>query len=389
MSGALTPLPFAPSPLGRRIRVTFLIDELRVWTAGTERHLLTINAALDTETFEREVCVFSTPPAGAAEALRAAVHVVGPAHGGKISRLQLLRSLMARFRETKPDIVQTFFPGAHLYGTLAAWWTGVPVIVASRRDTGYWRGPSYALTRPLVNRAVDVWQCNSRAAAESVLSEGVPASRIQLLPNAIDCRRFAPASSQERAELRKQLGLPANSTVFVAVANLRPVKSPGTLVEAAALLLRRHSDVYFVLVGSGPLREVLTARARELRIAEALRFLGEQPEVAPYVRAADAGVLSSLSEGSSNALLEYMAAGLPVVVSDVGGNRELVDGLFFKPGNAEEFAEKMKYLIDNPQEAEAFGRRNRQRASAQSEDIVARTARQSYVKLVERLHSRL
>jgi glycosyltransferase involved in cell wall biosynthesis len=201
----------------------------------------------------------------------------------------------------------------------------------------------------VINRLAHAWQCNSRAVWESLKNdEGVPPERIEILPNAIDLDKFSPPTSEERLAARRQLGLSPAAPVFVSVATLFPVKDPQTLIEAAALVRPALSDAQFLLVGEGPLRSALSKRIEELGLTGTVRLLGAQADVRPYLAAADIGLLTSRSEGSSNSLLEYTAMGLPAVVSDLPGNRELVRGVFFEPANPPNLAEKILRLWNNP-----------------------------------------
>jgi glycosyltransferase involved in cell wall biosynthesis len=212
-------------------------------------------------------------------------------------------------------------------------------------------------------------------------SEGVPPERIEILPNAIDLDKFSPPTSEARLEARRQLGLPLDGPVFVSVATLFPVKDPQTLVEAAALVRATLSDAQFLLVGEGPLRGALTKRIEELGLGETVRLLGAQADVRPYLAAADVGLLTSQSEGSSNSLLEYMAMGLPAVVTDLPANRELVGGEFFEAGNARELASRVLALWQDPGRRARLSGEYRRRATEFGLEAFARRAQSYYANL--------
>ena len=285
------------------------------------------------------------------------------------------------FRQHRPHIVQTFFRDGTYYGTVAAWIARVPVIVISRRNAGHWKTALDRLALKVVNRLADVWQCNSRTALESLTAEGVPAGRIDILPNALDLERFSVPAPEERLGARQALALSPTAPVFVSVATLFPVKDPQTLIEAAALVRPALSDALFLLVGEGPLRSVLSKRIEELGLAGTVRLVGAQADVRPFLAAADIGLLTSRSEGSSNSLLEYMAMGLPSVVSDLPANRELVEGEFFQAGNAHDFAEKILGLWRNPDMRARMQAEYRSRAMEYGLDAFARRAQSYYLKL--------
>jgi len=147
----------------------------------------------------------------------------------------------------------------------------------------------------------------------------VPCHRI---PNGVDSAVFTPAAAEERRALRGRLGLPADQMLCAFVGRLTPQKDPDILLEAWTM--GRFSRAHLVLVGDGPLRRGLEARVACGPLAGQVIFAGATADVASYLRAADLLVLPSRAEGMSNALLEAMACGVPVVATDVNGNREVV-----------------------------------------------------------------
>jgi glycosyltransferase involved in cell wall biosynthesis len=167
----------------------------------------------------------------------------------------------------------------------------------------------------------------------------------------------------------------------VSVANLSTVKDPLTVVEAAALVRRSLDEARFILVGEGPLRSRLEERVKQLRLEPNVRLTGVQPDVRHFLAAADIGLLASLSEGSSNALLEYMAMGLPVAVSDIPANRELVAGVFFEPGNPAALAEKILDLWGNAALRARMSQGNLRRGKEFSEENFALRAQAFYARL--------
>lgn len=195
----------------------------------------------------------------------------------------------------------------------------------------------------------------SAEARDELLAHGVPAERIRLIPNGVDLAVHRPAAGVERAALRERLGLPAGRFLGAFVGRLHPVKDVDTLLEAAA----RVPDLVLVVVGDGPERGRLEARAAELQLGPRVRFLGQSQRVADVLRAADAFLLSSHGEGMSNALLEAMACGLPCLASDaVGGARELLGhdrGLLVAGGDAAAWAEAIERVAADPALRERLG----------------------------------
>jgi glycosyltransferase involved in cell wall biosynthesis len=253
--------------------------------------------------------------------------------------------------------------------------------VISRRNAGHWKTARDRLALKVINRLADAWQCNSRAAFDSLVEEAVRADRIEILPNAVDLERLSVPAPEGRLAARLALGLPPAAPVFVSVATLFPVKDPMVLVEAAGRVRQALPDAMFLLVGEGPLRASLMNRIQELRLAGTVRLVGAQLDVRPYLAAADIGLLTSRSEGSSNSLLEYMAMGLPSVLSDIPASRELVDGVFFEPGNALDVAEKILDLWNDGERRGRMQAQYRSRAMEYGLEPLVRRARSYYFEL--------
>jgi glycosyltransferase involved in cell wall biosynthesis len=343
-----SPIRSRASNNGDRIKITFVIDQITEWEGGTERQLHALIRALDRAYFDPELCFIFPTGDLPRDTLPCAAQWLCqdgqiPSFGSRF--LRLVRAL----RRSRPDIVQTFFIEGIFSGILASLIARVPRIIGSTRNAGYWKKKRHRIAFRSVSRLAHYWQCNSRATYDyTARIERVPLDRIEITPNAIDLSYFKPVSSAERLAARDSLGLGSESPVFVSVANLTPVKDIPTLLQAAGLLHARFPNAQYILVGEGPLRRELEQQAFELGLQGAVRFVGRQPDVRRYLAAADFGVLTSHSEGSSNSVLEYMAMGLPSIVSDIPANRELLNEVLFEPGNPADLAEKIYRLWRDP-----------------------------------------
>jgi glycosyltransferase involved in cell wall biosynthesis/peptidoglycan/xylan/chitin deacetylase (PgdA/CDA1 family) len=372
-----------PSRNGKPIKIAFVLDKISDWEGGTERQLHTLIRTLDRTQFEPELCFLQPNPQLPKETLPCTAHTIC-SDGSKpissvIGRLFLLTRLL---RQMRPDIVQTFFIEGIFAGILAARLSGVPRIVGSARNAGYWKKTRHRLAFRSVSRLAHRWQCNSRTLWDYVRNnEKVAPRRIEILPNAIDLSLFTPATPQERRDTRRKLGLREAGPVFVTVAALAPVKDHATLLEAAKLLEPELPGAQYLFVGEGPLQDGLQKQAEQLGLARAVRFLGRQVDVRPYLAAADFGVLTSRSEGSSNSVLEYMAMGLPSALSDIPANRELVSGLFFAPGDVAGLAEALLRLARDPALCSTLRSEYAQTVSQFSLEKFARRAQAFYVGL--------
>ena len=376
---ASLPAGYAPE----RLRIALVIDSIDSWEdGGTEQQIAKFIAALDPAHFALEL-YFLRPSRGLTAAdFPCPVHVAASKTPGHGSRWATVRGLAALLKAQRPHIVQTFFRDGTYYGAVAARMARVPRVVIARRNFGHWKTAADRWALKVINRLAHAWQCNSRAVWESLKNnEGVPPDRIEILPNAIDLDKFSPPTSEERLAARRQLGLSSAAPVFVSVATLFPVKDPQTLIAAAALVRPALSDAQFLLVGEGPLRSVLSKRIEALGLTETVRLAGAQADVRLYLAAADAGLLTSRSEGSSNALLEYMAMGIPAVVTDLPANRELVEGEFFEAGNARELSSRVLSLWQDPKQRARMSGEYRRRAMEFGLEAFARRAQSYYLRL--------
>jgi glycosyltransferase involved in cell wall biosynthesis len=158
------------------------------------------------------------------------------------------------------------------------------------------------------------------------MNDGFPCDRIEVIPNGVELEDFEPTLTRETA--RRAAGLPLDARLIVSIARFHPVKDHATLLRAFAFLASRHATARLVLAGEGPLRSSLESLAAELGVTDRVDFLGVRSDVPALLRASDVFCLTSLSEAASLTVLEAMAAGVPIVLTDVGGNSELVrDGV--------------------------------------------------------------
>jgi sugar transferase (PEP-CTERM/EpsH1 system associated) len=205
--------------------------------------------------------------------------------------------------------------------------------------------------------------CRDYAERFAALSK-IPRRRFDVLYNGVDCRRFAPTSDQ--LGLRRRLGFHDDELVILTAASLSSVKGHAQLLESAARVLAASKRrLRFLWLGEGPERPALERRIAELGLGEQVQMPGSSDRVAQFMAAADLFVLPSRLEGMSNAILEAMASGLPVIANRVGGNPELIDhgrtGLLCKAEDAEAMAVAIGRLARHDAERAALGRAARAR----------------------------
>jgi glycosyltransferase involved in cell wall biosynthesis len=154
---------------------------------------------------------------------------------------------------------------------------------------------------------------------------GIPERLTTTLYNCVDLDEFQPLDEPERNRVRETLGLESHHRVVTCVARLVKQKNQQLVLRSAPELLQAEPNTRFVFAGAGPDEQMLRGLADDLNISERVNFLGRRDDVAQILGSSDVAVLPSLKEGFSNAILEAMACGVPMVASHVGGNAEVVD----------------------------------------------------------------
>jgi L-malate glycosyltransferase len=215
-----------------------------------------------------------------------------------------------------------------------------------------------AVNRLVLDHLADAVNACCRFSADSLGKiDGFAAGRIEVIENGIDLGHYECA--KDRLALRQRLGLVHDRRYLACVARFHPVKDHATLLRAFATVVAARDDVDLLLIGDGPLRAGLEGLTRQLGINARVRFLGVRTDVPDLLRAADLFALTSVSEAASLTLLEAMASGLPVVVTAVGGNPEIVrhgaEGLLVPRRDAAATAAALLQLLEHPETAAAMG----------------------------------
>ncbi len=281
-----------------------------------------------------------------------------------------LRRLYRLFRDERPGLVHTHTSKAGALGRVAAWLAGVKTVVHTPHGHVYYghfdpveSWVFYCVERALASRTTHMIAL-TEAERDEHLQRGVGRSdRFAVIPSGIDLERFRLVAERRDRHGRTAipgLSLPSDAVVVGSVGWLTDVKGHGTLIEAVAKLAPTHLSVHLVIVGSGDRLSDYRARAARLGIADRVHFLGERRDVPDCLAGMDIFVLPSLNEGMGRALIEAMAAGLPVVASRVGGVPAVLEdgrsGRLVPPGDADALAAAIGALLAKPEDAMALAR---------------------------------
>lgn len=257
-------------------------------------------------------------------------------------------------RQTQPDILHTYLPLTNFLGAVIGKFAGIHKIITSRRALGTHQD-RYAFWK-LFDRVSGIFShritVNSEAVRQDAIKrDKVDSKKLVLIYNGIDQRRL-DVPAKKRSKIRTILGLTDRDTGVVMVGNLIPYKGHEDLLLALSKIVKNRGDVYLFLVGEDRgIRPRLERLARQLNLSKQVCFLGHQDNVPAILMVMDIFVLASHEEGFSNALLEAMVAGLPVVATDVGGNREALKngdvGILVPSHNPEALAAGLSELLNN------------------------------------------
>ena len=332
----------------QKLRIGFFIDAYRPG-AGTENQLRGILRNLDRNRVDATLVTLREPVLA-----EHCAEIPWPTECLCIGSLLRPRAFLAfgklvrRLRAERLDIAMVYFIDTNLLVVPACYLAGIKNIVINRRDMGYWYTPGLLTLLNLVNRMADYFLVNSNAVKSLVAAqEKFPPERIKVIYNGL-----WDGHGPSQAITKNELEIPPGDRVVGIVANLRPVKRVDIFLDAASLVLKEVSGVHFVILGQGELEASLRARAERLGIADRVHFLGQIADVDSYLQLFDVGLLTSESEGLSNTLIEYAAAGVPAVAFDTGGNCEVIrdgqTGFLVPSGDTAQLAAKVvRILADN------------------------------------------
>jgi glycosyltransferase involved in cell wall biosynthesis len=261
------------------------------------------------------------------------------------------------------DIIETFTHHANFLGLPLAWLFRIPVRVATHHGIQEsfpgWLAFFYKMliNSPMTSCLVAVSQ---QVKEYSIHDEGIDAEKIHVIPNGLDFSRFKEISPEEKRTIRRRLNLVEDGPVLLTIARLAAPKGHTILIQAAPLVMEKHPQAAFLFAGDGSLRAELEEQAGRLGISQAVHFLGVRSDIPDLLSIADVFVLPSLTEGLPVALLEAMAAGLPVIASRVGGVETLVTdeltGLTVPAGDPEGLSRAIIRLLDDRNAGERLGR---------------------------------
>jgi len=357
-----------------RVRVVMLLEDLEF--GGTQRQALEIAHRLDSRRFDVELWTMRSGMDFAFPAARNDLRCRRLAD----TRTASLRSILQTARQLKSksvDVLVLLTAIPNIWGRLIGRWLKVPVILATIRGGG---GP-FRQHEKILWRWADHHLCNSEALKTLLVNEyGIPDSRVSVIVNGVDCRRFHPLPAGNRSR---------GDSVVLCTARLVPDKDLQTLIAAFEIVAKTTPHARLRLVGDGPLRRQILAAARLRLPHDRFQWMAGSRDMLPLYHEAGVVALSSIREGFPNVVLEAMACGLPVVATHVGGIPEAVEhgrtGLLARPRDPQGLAELLLELLHHEERRSAYGEAGRRRALERfSIDSVTRSHEKLFLDLLKR-----
>ncbi|MFN8530239.1 MAG: glycosyltransferase [Anaerolineae bacterium] len=346
-------------PKSRPLRVLYLIDSFQM--GGAERITAAFLPHFDPAQVEPILCTLNLrKESPLIEQVRAF-----PRFNLRAKRLLdplAFARLIGVLRRERIDLIHAQLQDATVFATLAHVITRIPVVITRHvmvdDETNWRRSRRSQLERWAVRTSAARVISVSKAAGERYREMvGLPAERFETIYNGIDLERFG--GGEKAADLRARLGLPTGVPLVTMVGVLRAGKGQDVCIEAA----RSLPGVHFALVGDGELRTDLEAQAADLR--DRVHFLGQRMDIPDILRASDGFVLPSDNEALPTVVIEAGAAGLPVIASQVGGIPEIIEegvsGLLIPVRRPDLLAEKIRWVLDHPDEGKRLGETASQR----------------------------
>lgn len=339
------------------MKLSIIMDQYNNPYAGTESQVLKLVEGLLARGWDIRFAVFRGTDFSRSGDFPVAVEELGV---GSLSRPASWLRIYRYARELRAagyPVVHVFFNDASVICPPMMRAAGLKTLI-SRRDMGFWYTGLYLRALRLTGRFVTAVVCNSKAVADiTARLEGVPGDKLHVIYNGYPDSPLAPLATAAEDQ-RAPIPQPTPRLVVGIVANLRPIKRIDDLIAAIAKVVQDGHNVELRVVGGG-VQEPYKQQISNLGLEGRVQLLGSQPDPERFIQAFDIAVLCSETEGFSNAIIEYMRCGKPVICTRTGGNPEIiqdgVNGYLIPVGDIDALADRIRDLIEHPEKRRAMG----------------------------------
>ena len=345
-----------------KMKVLHITYDMRI--GGTEQVIKNLIESADHESFDMSILCIESPLGPFADDLIAKGIAITALARTPGFDLKLIKQIRAHVKQHNIDILHCHQYTPWVYGALAALGTDAKVIFTEHGrfypDSTSWKRK---LINPWLHKITAATTAISQATKEALTRyEHIPANDIQVIYNGIAPLLIDP---QKVAQLRQELNISPNTLCLGTIARLDPIKNHPMMLRAFRQVLDNGIDAKLLIVGDGEMRQTITELIAELKLEERVIMTGYQAKPHHYLALMDIYLLSSLSEGTSMTLLEAMSVGKPCLVTDAGGNPEIIEhmknGLVTPNDNANAFATSITTLANDPQLAESMAKSSLER----------------------------
>jgi len=349
------------------IRILYMIDFLDF--GGSEQHLYDLVTHINPNMFEPHILYCQGGDISSKLEIQGyKLRKMNIPKVNSLNALALAPALVRYIKENGIQIVHTLHLKADVYGTVLGKLACVPVIISSRRDTGFTRKKRHIIFQNIfLNRFVTALVVNSKAVMEAVYSrEKVYKNKMKLFYNGIELDGLV-RTEKLREEVRADFGIRPQDVVVGTLATFNPVKRYDLILKAVTVLrdIKQARNIRFVLVGDGITRPDLERFCRLEGLSSIVTFAGHRGDISRFLSAMDIFVNFSDSEGFSNAILQAMAMSLPIIASNVGGNPEIIsdgeNGYLITAGRYKDLARRIISLAEDSDLRYEMAQKNREK----------------------------
>ncbi|WP_158943854.1 glycosyltransferase family 4 protein [Granulicella sp. S190] len=365
--------------------ILLVLDQFPRTLGGGERIVLRLAALLPRYGYRVSILTFSADPASAGlDSPPCSIYLLPLQRTYDLTAIRAGFELGLFLRRQRVQIVQTFFESSDLWGGFVTKALSDAKLIWSRRDMGILRtGKHHAAYRMMSSVPDKVFAVSELVRQHSIEVDGVEPSRVMTIYNGLDLADWGAISRPAKR---------SGERLIVTVGNIRRVKGHDVFVRAAALIAKQFPEATFSIAGDVLEPEYFTelqTLVSDLKLSDRFHFAGGVKNLQLYLAEAEIFVLPSRSEGFSNAIVEAMAASLPVIATDVGGNAEAVadgvSGIIVPPGDPEALAFAMMRLLADPGEGKRMGAEGKRFAAEKfTTDAMMRQVTSVYANLLKR-----
>ncbi len=337
----------------KKIHISFFIGSLGL--GGTEKQLLNLINSLDKKKFIVDLHILMNEKGELFKELNSSVKVFLPKFRFKSVLKYLLNFIVSYFRikKTKPEIIHCFLPHAYLIGGFIGFFVNHRNIIMSRRSLNYYQHNFKLLPvkklELFLHKKIKLIIANAKAVKKNLINEGAPEEKVKLIYNGFIKPKKEIGISPDN--LKKKLGIKKNTFVFLVLANLIPYKNHKLVIEAVDSLrkiVKKEFKVIFLGSGKDAYKKFLKNLIKEKKIKKYFIFKNKTKNIQTFLQITNVGISSSLEEGLSNSLIEFISEGITTIATNVGGNSEITNnrnGFLIENNNKKQLTKAMEVLL--------------------------------------------